>query len=122
MEKQLVNLAIELGPESPRYDALTDHNSNNHSNSRKNENRGFAGNDRSSGAINSSSELHRLSGESNGRLTQKMNGLMTSVSVQIQRAIHEAINEQVLPQTQASLRSVNGQPPQRGWNLPGERL
>ena len=49
-----------------------------------------------------------------------MNGLMTIVSGQVQRATNEAINEQVLPQLQASLRSVNGEPPQNGWNFPGE--
>ena len=40
---------------------------------------------------------------------------------QIQRAISEAINEQVLPQTQATLRSGQGQVPCKGWNVPAER-
>ena len=50
-----------------------------------------------------------------------MNSLMNSVSLQIQRIINEAINEPVLPELQAYLRSVNRQPPHRGWNLLGER-
>ena len=50
-----------------------------------------------------------------------MNILMSSVNLQIQRAISEAVNEEVLPQIQSSLRSVNGQPHQRRWNLPDER-
>ena len=33
----------------------------------------------------------------------------------------EAINEQVLPQLQASFRSANGQPPHRGWILLAEK-
>ena len=41
-------------PESRSYDALIDHNSNNHSNSRMNETKGFAGNRQMSGEINSS--------------------------------------------------------------------
>ena len=50
-----------------------------------------------------------------------MNGLMNSVSLQIQRAIIEAINEQVLHQLQTSLGAVNGQQSLSGWNFPGER-
>ena len=38
----------------------------------------------------------------------EMNGLMNSVSIQIQRAISEAINVQVLPQVQASLCLISG--------------
>ena len=34
---------------------------------------------------------------------------MSSVGIQFQRAISEAINEQVLPQIQASLRANSGQ-------------
>ena len=51
-----------------------------------------------------------------------MNGLMNSVSLLIQRAINEGMSEQVLLQIQASLRYVNGQLPQKGWNVPGDRL
>ena len=50
-----------------------------------------------------------LSGELNQRITQVGNGLKNSVSMQIQRAMNEAINEKVLPQLQASLKAVNGQ-------------
>ena len=46
---------------------------------------------------------------------------MNSVSIQIQRALSEAINEQVLPQIQASLSSDFGQKPQKGWNVPTKR-
>ena len=46
---------------------------------------------------------------------------MSSVRSHIQRAISEAINEQVLPQIQAALRSSQGQVPHRGWNVPAEK-
>ena len=72
-------------PESPRYDALLDHNSNFHFNSRENEIRCFAENGQISGEDDSGSELNRLSGELSQRITQKTNGLMNSVNLQIQR-------------------------------------
>ena len=40
---------------------------------------------------------------------------MSSVSWQIERALSEAINDQVLPQIQATLMSGQGQVPGRGW-------
>ena len=59
--------------------------------------------------------------ELNQRKLQEMNALMNSVSLKIQRAMNEAMNEQVLPHLESYFRSVNGQPPHRGWNIPGER-
>ena len=50
-----------------------------------------------------------------------MNGLMNSVSLQVQRVISEAINDQVLPQIRLSLRSGSGQMPQKEWNVPVKR-
>ena len=47
---------------------------------------------------------------------------MSSVSSLIQRAISEAINEQVLPQNQASLMSGSGRKSQKGWYVPTGRL
>ena len=46
----------------------------------------------------------------NRRTTQEINGLMNSVTLQIQRAK----NDQILHQTHASLRAVNEQPSQSG--------
>ena len=43
---------------------------------------------------------------------------MSSVSSQIQRAINEAINDQILPQIQATLRSGQGRMPERRWEVP----
>ena len=101
---------------------MVDHNTNSHSNFAENEIRRFAGNGQNSEEIDSGSDINRLSGELNPRITQEMNGLMNSVSLQIQRAISEVINEQVLPQIQVSLRSGSGQMPQKGWNVLTERL
>ena len=42
---------------------------------------------------------------------------MSSVSSQIERALSEAINGQVLPQIQATLKSGQGQLPSRGWEV-----
>ena len=95
--------------DSPSYDSLINHNSNSHSNSAKKEIRRNAGNCQNTTEVDSGSELNRLSGELNQRITQEMNGFMNSFSLQILRGINEAINEQVLPQLRASLRSVNGQ-------------
>ena len=72
------------------------------------------------GGAESSSEFNKLSGELNQRITQEMNDLMRSVSSQIQRAISEAINGQVLPQIQATLTSGQGQVPSRGGEVPTE--
>ena len=50
-----------------------------------------------------------------------MNDLMSSVSTQIQRAINEAMNEQVLPQIQATLRFGPGQVPNRRSEVQARR-
>ena len=50
-----------------------------------------------------------------------MNGLLSSVSSQFQRAIMEAMNGRVLPQIQATLGSRQGQMPDRGLEVPGRR-
>ena len=50
-----------------------------------------------------------------------MSDLMSSVISQIRRAISGAINEQVLSQVQATLRSEQGQVPSRRWEVPSRR-
>ena len=44
-----------------------------------------------------------------------------TVSVQIQRAINDAINSQVLRQIQNALMTESGHVTQKGWNVPAER-
>ena len=106
-------------PGSPSYNALVNHDVNSHSKSREDEIGGYAG--QNSREVDSSSEIHRLSGELNQRITQEMNDLMSSVSSQIQRAISEASNEQVLPQIQTTQWSAPGQVPNRRWEVPDRR-
>ena len=50
-----------------------------------------------------------------------MNGLMDSFNLQIQRATNEAIDEHVLPQIQASRRTLNEQTTEREGNVRRER-
>ena len=46
---------------------------------------------------------------------------MNSVSIQIQRAINDAISNQLLPQIQNAFKAGSGQATQKGWNVPAER-
>ena len=80
---------------------MTNIESNSHSSSRENEIRGFASHGHNSGGSEFSCDFNRLSVELNQRITQEMDGLMSSVVIQIQRAISEAFNAHVLPQIQA---------------------
>ena len=57
-------------PESPSYNTLINHDVNSHSNSREGEIKGYAGSGHNSGEVDSSSEINRLSGELNQRITQ----------------------------------------------------
>ena len=95
-------------PESPSYNALVDHNTISHPNSAQNDIKRFAGNGHNSRNMDPISEINRLSGEPNQKITQEMNDLMRSVCSQDQWAISEAIYEQVVPQTQASFGSGSG--------------
>ena len=51
-------------------------------------------------SANSSAEIIRLSSELNSTISREMDEMMNNVSVQIQRAINDAISSQVLPQIQ----------------------
>ena len=61
----------------------------------------------------SHAEINRLSSELNSRISREMDEAMNSVSVQIQRAINDAISNQVLPQIQKSLWPVKDTRPER---------
>ena len=69
----------------------------------------------------SNAEINRLSSELNSRISREMDEMMNSVSVQIQRAISEAISNQVLPQIQNVLAAGSGQLTQGRMNIPSER-
>ena len=85
-------------PESPTFDTLLNQESNSHPNSHEVEIKTCAQNGQSSREIDPGSKLNRLSGELNQRITREMSDFMCTVSSQIQRAINEAISDQILPQ------------------------
>ena len=77
--------------------------------------------DRNSDTGNSSAEINSLSSELNSRILREMDEVMNSVSVQIQRAISDAISTQVLPQIQNVIMSGSGHGTRKGWDVPSER-
>ena len=77
--------------------------------------------DQNSVTANSSAEINRLSSELNSRISREMDEMMNSVSVQIQRAITDAISTQVLPQIQNVIMAGSGHGTRKGWNVPSER-
>ena len=76
--------------------------------------------DRNSVTVNSSAEINRLSSELNSRISREMNEMMNSVSVQIQRAISDAISTQVLPQIQNVIMTGSGHRTRKGWDVSSE--
>ena len=77
--------------------------------------------DRNSITGDSSAEINRLSSELNSRISREMDEMMNSVSVQIQRAINDAISTQVLPQIQNVIMAEPGHRIRKGWDVPAER-
>ena len=76
--------------------------------------------DQNSVTGNSSAEINRLSSELNSRNSREMDEMMNSVSVQIQRAISDAISTQVLPQIQNAIRAGSGHGTRKRWDVPSE--
>ena len=70
---------------------------------------------------NSSAEINKLSSELNSRLSRELDDMMCSVNSQIQRAISDAISNQILPQIQSALSAGSGHSTQSRWNVPPER-
>ena len=77
--------------------------------------------DHNSATANSSAEINRLSSELNSRLSREMDEMMNSVSVQIQRAMNDAISNQVLPQIQNAIKAGSGEMTKKVWDVPSER-
>ena len=50
-----------------------------------------------------------------------MDEMMNSVSVQIERAVNDAISNQVLPQIQNAIMAGSGHMTKKGWNVASER-
>ena len=80
-----------------------------------------AGYDQNSASIDSQDEINKLSCELNSRISREMDEMMDSVSYQIQRAMSDAINNQVLPQIQNVIMASSGQETRRGWERSDER-
>ena len=80
-----------------------------------------AGYDQNSASIDSQAEINKLSCELNSRISREMDEMMNSVSSQIQRAISDAINNQVLPLIQNVIMAGSGQETRRGWERSDER-
>ena len=77
--------------------------------------------DRDSVTGNYSAEINRLSSELNSRISREMDEMLISVSVQIQRAISDAISTQVLPQIQNVIMAGSGHRTRKGWAVQSER-
>ena len=77
--------------------------------------------DQNSASIDSQVGINKLSSELNSRISREMDEMMNSGSSQIQRAISDAINNQVLPQIQNVIMDGSGQETRRGWERSDER-
>ena len=109
-----------------RQESVTSNNLENeemnlHSDHRNPETGTSAGYDRITASIDSQAEINKLSCELNSRISREMDEMMNSVSSQIQRAISDAINNQVLPQIQNVIMAGSGQETRRGWERSDER-
>ena len=115
-----------LDSTSARRENITSNNLENegeslYSNHRNVDLRTSADNGRNSADASSQVEINKLSCELNSRIFREMDEMMNSVSSQIQRAINEAINNQVLPQIQNVIMAGSGREARRGWEAPMER-
>ena len=104
-------------PESASCNA-SDNEERPHLNTRENGSGSSTDRGQNSTGASSSAEFNKLSGELNFRISRETDEMMNSVSVQIQRAINDAISNQILPQIQNSFKAGSGQTTQKGWNVP----
>ena len=107
--------------ESVTSNNLENEDMNLHSDHRNPETGTSAGYDRITASVDSQAEINKLSCELNSRISREMDEMMNSVSSQIQRAISDAINNQVLPQIQNVIMAGSGQETRRGWEISDER-
>ena len=116
-----------LNSNVPRRSRSFDSNESENEKESRNRNREFTNSgtnvefDHNSVRGKSSAEINRLSSELNFRISQEMDEMMNSVSVQIQRAISDAISTQILPQIQNVMMAGPGHGTRKGWNVPAER-
>ena len=67
-------------------------------------------------------KLENIASEMNSRISQELDGLLFTVNTQVQRAIDNAINAQILPQIQTAFRAANGNGPNEEPDLGAEGL
>ena len=84
-------------PESTNSNIFETREGNVHLNTRETGFSHNAGLGQNSTSANSSAEINKLSSELSSWISREMDEMMNSVSVQIQRAINDAIGIQVLP-------------------------
>ena len=108
-------------PGSASADELGNNGENRHSVTRDIDPGNNADYGRNSIGGNSSAEINKLSSELNSRLSRELDDMMCSVNSQIQRAISDAISNQVLPQIQSALSAGSGHMTQNRWDIPSER-
>ena len=106
---------------SPSYIAPENNEENSYPNSGEKRSSNSANYGHNSAGTDSSAEFNSLSVERNLRISRGMDEMMNSVSVQIQRAINDAMSNQVLPQIQNALRASSGPMTQKEWNVSAER-
>ena len=106
---------------SDNADVSENNEENLHPNTRESRSGNSADIGQNSTGSSSSAKFNRLSGELNSRISKEMDEMTNSVSVQIQRAISDAISNQVLPQIQNALKTGPGLVTQKGWSVPAER-
>ena len=105
-------------PESVNCNASETNEESLYLNTKENRSGNSADLGQNSTSTSCSAEFNRLSGELNSKISREMDEMMSSVSVQIQRAISDAINSQVLPQMQNASKAGSGHVAQKGWNVP----
>ena len=109
-----------------RHDSVLSNNLENeggssYSNHMNSNTRTNAVNGQNSADVSSQAEINKLSSELNSRISREMDEMMNSVCVQIQRAINDAISNQVLPQIQNVILAGSGRVTTKGWDVSAER-
>ena len=117
------NVSSNFGrrPGSTSADELENNGENRYSATRDGDPNNKADYGRISTGGNSSAEINKLSSELNSRLSRELDDMMCSVNSQIQRAISDAISNQILPHIQSALSAGSGHSTQNRWNVPSER-
>ena len=103
-----LNSNLDRRPESATSIVFENDHENTHVNSKIINPYNGAVSDQNSAIANSSAEINRLSSELNWRLSRELDEMMGSVKTQIQRAISDAISNQILRQIQTALSAGSG--------------